>query len=271
MVVKKEGLYEGYYKSNMGIIRDNYLKKNFDWLHCIDGFERLGKSTLAIQTCLEIDPTFDLNRICFSPKQYLNAVENAKKGQAILYDEAGTGLFSRQAMDAVNIVINKVLMTVGAKNIFHCMVLPNFFALDRNVAQYRVTSLAHIYRRGHFQFYSRKRLQIIAEKRSFYVQRPNFVGRWGDYNPFKKEYERLKQKYLKAYFDSERLPDRIGVQGLESISKKVLKNVADYSNEWRGQQKIDAGLIMHDFQVNKDNANRIKKLVERSIKAKDSK
>ncbi len=92
------GLYPGFYKHNIGRIKGRYLNNNYDWVHAITGYEGLGKTTLGIQTCLEVDPDFDLSKVCFTPKQYLNAVEVSRKRKAILYDEAGTGLFSREAI-----------------------------------------------------------------------------------------------------------------------------------------------------------------------------
>src|SRR3990167_4732325 len=104
MTVKgRVGLYEGFFTKNLDIVKNYFLKKNFDWVNAIDGFERIGKSTLAIKACLYVDPTFDLSRVCFSPEQYQNAALNARKERAILYDEAITGLFSKEAQSRINV------------------------------------------------------------------------------------------------------------------------------------------------------------------------
>ena len=270
MAVEGEELliHKGFLKSNLELIRKDYLNKQYDWVMVIDGFEGVGKSTLAIQVCKEIDPTFDLTRVCFTPRQYLNSVENAKKRTSILYDEAGTGLFSREAMTLTSRILNKVMMTVRDKNLFHCLVLPSFFQLDKNIRENRATSLLHVYARGRFSFYSRKRLKMISIKNYYAAQRPNFYGTFPKTNPYKRQYEIFKRQYLKNFFATQGLADEVGTQRLNQIIGQVKRSIKLYSKEWRGQVVVDRSLIMHDFELGRGNADKVKKIVQRTLNSK---
>lgn len=258
-------LHDGFLKQNIALIKKRYLNRHYDWVNVIDGFEGTGKSTFAIQICQEIDPSFNLTRVCFTPRQYLSAVENARKRTAILYDEAGTGLFSREAMSATSIILNKVMMTVRSKSLFHCIVLPNFFKLDQNIRENRTASFLHVYNRGKFAFYSRKRLRIISVKGYYAAQRPNFYGTFSKVNPYKRQYEIFKQRYLKNFFATQGLADEVGPRKLNQIIRDVKKNWKLYAKDWRGSIVVDRSLVMHDFELGRGNADKVKKIVQRML------
>lgn len=262
-------LYKGYYTKNLDRINAWYLHKNFDWVHSIDGFERLGKTTLGVKTCIYLDPSFSVNQVCFTPDQYMAVCETIKKGKAVLYDEAGTGLFSREAMQRKTIAINKMLMTIGSKRLFHCILLPNFLKLDGNIAENRVMSLCHVTWRGEFKFYSRKRLRIIAQENNFFAQRPNFTGKFPDKNKADgfdwAEYEKRKRSYLKDFFMKEYGISDLAASTLEQIIEKVKLNPGRYSNEWRGKKHLDKALLRHDFGLSMHDAEKVKKVVQRYL------
>ena len=71
------------------------LKKDDDYVFVVDGGERAGKSTFGIQVGRYVDKDLKLSRVCFTPEEFRNAVIKAKKGDCIIYDEAGKGLSSK--------------------------------------------------------------------------------------------------------------------------------------------------------------------------------
>ena len=54
---------DGYLKSNLDIVKKD-VKKDFDAFIIIAGREGYGKSTLASQVALYLDPTYNLSRCC---------------------------------------------------------------------------------------------------------------------------------------------------------------------------------------------------------------
>jgi len=195
---------DGYLKSNLDAIL-KIVKKDWDFVFCLDGMEGGGKSTFAIQMALYLDPTLTLDRIVFDAQDFEKEVINAKKYQAVIYDEAITGLYSREAMQHINTTLTKLLAQIRQKNLFIFVIIPTFFDLDKYVAMWRSRGLFHIYtkdfNRGYFVFYDHeKKKNLYAKGKKFYnyhLQKPNFKGRYTKYNPFLKAYQKKKFQSLK--------------------------------------------------------------------------
>lgn len=196
-------LRQGYAKAK------NVVSKDWDWVMLIDGGEGAGKSVIAQQGAHEVDPTINLERITFTPEEFKTAVINAKKYQAIIYDEAYTGLSSRGTMSDINKTLVSMLAEIRQKNLFVFIVMPTFFDLDRYVAIWRSRGLIHVYTdkgygRGYFSYYNKdkkKNLYILGKKFYDYKKpRPNFRGRFtNQYVVNEEEYRKKKLKALSEH------------------------------------------------------------------------
>jgi len=182
------------------------LKEDWDMIFCYDGYEGSGKSTKAIQDAFYCDPTLTLERITFTPDDFKKQIIKAQQYQAVVYDEAYTGLSSRSAMSRVNKTLVQMLAEIRQKNLFVFVVMPTFFDLDKYVALWRTRALVHVYspgnfERGYFAFYNidkKKDLYINGKKYYSYSKpKPNFIGRFTKYFPLDKtEYRRKKKQSL---------------------------------------------------------------------------
>lgn len=193
-------------------------KEDKDYIICIDGRERTGKSTLATQIARYVDPTFNLSRMVFTPEEFKNAIFNAKRGQAIIYDESFSGLSSRGALSPINKYLVGLMMQMGQKNLFVILVLPTFYLLDGYAAMFRTRLLIHVYenkkgQRGFFRLYSYKKkklLYLFGKKTYSYAPRirgvpiyTRFRGKFfknfalGDEKEYKK-YQKKKEEALKV-------------------------------------------------------------------------
>ena len=203
----KDYYMDGYLKKNLDLIKDKVCNDEWDWVFIIDGVERGGKSHLAQQIAYYLDPGFDTSRIVFTPEEFVNAVVNAKKNQAIIFDEALRGLSARSAISQINRAIVRMMAEMGQKNLFIFIVLPSFFDLDRITALHRARTLIHVYtdnrmNRGRFLFFNankKKRLYLLGKKTYNYnVIESNFFGTYKEnYVIDKKLYEKLKLNALK--------------------------------------------------------------------------
>lgn len=179
----KEFYMDGYLKENLDTAK-SVVKKDWDMLFIVDGEEGCGKSVLAMQMAYYLDPTLTLDRIVFTPREFRLAVKNGKSGQAIVYDEAYTGLSSRAAMTLINRTLVKLVAECRQKNLFVFVVMPAFFDLDKYVTLWRGRALIHVYskafERGFFEFYNkdRKKSLYVTGKKfySYYHVKPNFRG-----------------------------------------------------------------------------------------------
>lgn len=198
---------DGYLDSNLGTAV-RILPKDWDMISLVDGGEGSGKSVIAQQIAKRVDPTLNLSRIVFTPEDFRAAVVAAKKFEAVIYDEAYTGLSSRSAMSYVNRALVSMLAEIRQKNLFIVVVMPTFFDLDKYVALWRSRFLIHVYtaenfERGYFAFYNadkKKDLYVNGKKYySYAMPRPNFTGRFPNhYTVDETEYKKKKLDSLKA-------------------------------------------------------------------------
>lgn len=216
---KKEVSYylEGWVKDRFDrkVIPDLH-KKDKDCVIAIDGKEGAGKSWLGLQWCKYIDPTFNLDRVVFTPEEFRDAIYKAKKGQAVMFDEAFTGFSSRAALSGVNRTLISLMMQIRQKNLFVVIILPTFFLLDKYISIFRTRVLVHVYesggRRGYFRLFSgkNKRLLILdkASRTYSYGVKTKKKGRF--YGVFAlgdgKEEEKYRDKKLKALELAEKNP-----------------------------------------------------------------
>ena len=196
---------DGYMKKNLDTAKD-VIKKDWDMIFVYDGYEGSGKSTKACQDAFYCDQTLTFDRYAFNSKQFKQVVHRAEPYQAVIYDEAYSGLSSRGAMSKINKSLVSMLTEIRQKNLFVFIVLPCFFDLDKYVALWRSRALVHVYtgdkfQRGFFEFYNmdrKKELYIKGKKMyEYYVTKPNFRGRFTKHFPLDMdEYKKLKLSAL---------------------------------------------------------------------------
>lgn len=128
----------------------NMKKKNKDKVYIVDGMERGGKSTWAIQQACWLEPSLMdnkeefLSRIVFTPEDFYKVCRTVKNG-VIIFDEAFRGFASRSAMSKVNKKLILTLMEMGQHNNIVFIILPRIFMLDIYPAMLRSNALFNIY------------------------------------------------------------------------------------------------------------------------------
>jgi len=227
MVVIKNGGREFYVDDrlhkNIQKVKEKVNGKDEDYFFIIDGAEGSGKSVLAQQLAMVVDPTFSLDRMVFNSKDFTSAILGASKGQAVVFDEAFRGLSSRGALSEVNKLLVGLMMECRQKNLIVFVVLPSFFLLDKYVAMHRAKGLFHVYRkegkRGFWMFFNSHKMKILYLKGkalySYKVPKTHFVGRFYDqYTIDEVEYRKKKHEQLlnsghvtkaEGYFDERNL------------------------------------------------------------------
>lgn len=193
-------------RENLDELKHKVKMKDEDCVLVIDGYESDGKSVLGLQIGRYLDENLSLNNICFSAKEFSDAIDNAKKGDCIIFDEAFKGLSSRSSMSEVNNILVGKMMQMRQLNLFVLIILPTIFMLDKYVALFRSKALFHVYRyqgqRGYWTLFNRqkKKLLYLLGKKTFDYSRPRtgFGGRFTDYYTIpEQEYRDKKLKALK--------------------------------------------------------------------------
>jgi hypothetical protein len=189
-------------------VRKSVEKKDNDYVFIVDGEEGSGKSVFAMQLGKYLDPTLNLDRVCFTPDEFIKSINDAKKSQCIIYDEAYTGLSSRASLSEINNLLVGMMMEMRQKNLYIIIVMPTYFLLDKYVAVWRAKGLFHVYlrqgRRGFWIFFNKKKKKILylsIGKRvySYSGAKSSFKGRFLEKYPLdEKLYREKKKKALKT-------------------------------------------------------------------------
>lgn len=153
---------------------DHLIKANkFKWdgIILIDGIEGSGKSTLASQCAYYLNPTYSVNDIVFTSDQFIQAVDNAKVGAVIHWDEFALVGMSVDAITKIQKTIVKKMVTIRKKRLYIILVIPFIFQLKDYFA-IRTRFLLHTYtpdgiKRGYIKYYNydaKKKLYFKGRK-----------------------------------------------------------------------------------------------------------
>lgn len=197
---------DGYLKSNLDILKADVYDDN-DCLIIVGGREGSGKSVFCQTIASYLDPTLTLDRICFTPKEFINAVVKAEKYQAVIFDEAVTGVMADSWSKHINKMLKQVMMQVRQKNLFIFLCVPSpfeigkYYMLHRASAYFRTRKIA----KGEFNFYAYNekrltKLYVEGKKEYEYVVSPNFYGDFHKYYAVDEvAYRAKKLKALEVY------------------------------------------------------------------------
>jgi hypothetical protein len=223
---KEDGFYmEDILKTNLDLLIKN-IKDDWDFTILISGGGnvRMGKSVLAQQIAYYIwseikrlyghDNPFNLQ-----DNYSFRGSEHIKKGKALgenypysllIFDEAGSDLESRKVMTKQTRELLDFFRECGQYNLFHILVLPDFFELPKGIAMTRSTCLIDVFTssdeegkfvRGYYNFYNKqnkKMLFLKGKKYLDYKAHPyNFHGKFTNFYPLPEaEYRQMKRDAL---------------------------------------------------------------------------
>jgi len=182
-----------------------------------------GKSVFTMQNGFYgSEGRLSLNEVCFSPKDFREAVINAKKYSHVIFDEAFRGFSGRASMSQTNRILVKMLNEIRQKNLTVWIVIPSVWDLDAYVSKHRTRGLFHIYtsrekRRGFFRFYNKTTVLYWlgnTKNKYRYPRSANFFGRFTNNYPLdesayrRKKYAALKEGKDDDVYKSERFRDQ---------------------------------------------------------------
>jgi len=204
-------------------------QKNVDRVYIVDGRERIGKSSFAIQQMCFLEPELledkeeFIKRICFTAEEFNKVVRETQNG-VVVFDEAFRGLSSRASLSKINKKLIQTLMEMGLNNNIVFIVLPSIFLLDIYPALLRSDGLFHIIedkktKRRAFYCYNRSDKNKLWQKgarKGWYYPNPKMRGRFygifpqsEKYKEFGDIYDKKKQDVFKREEEEEQKIPRI--------------------------------------------------------------
>jgi len=139
-----------------------------DFIMLITGQTRSGKSTLAMEMAMLMDPEFEMERqVLFDMKELGKRIYESK-GKVFILDEAIFDAFNREAMSMMNRWLIKIFTVCAERNHVIIMIIPKINWLDKPVKE-----------RISFMFYTMKQYTTQGIVRGIYK-----AYDWTDFNPF---------------------------------------------------------------------------------------
>jgi len=185
---------------NLELVNEK-VKNDFDAVILIVGPERMGKSTLANNAACVLDTHMTTGRMVWSTAHLRWAIAHAKPYSCILQHEGANTWLSMDANKAENRKMVRSFMQIGEKNLKIIILIPDVAMIQRYLKQFRALALLRVTTRGHFKFYSRKRIKQIHLQQStkkVIWPKENFRGYYrkpSPETPFWEEYHRLDHEF----------------------------------------------------------------------------
>lgn len=160
---------------NLDVYKYFVEKQDEDFVLIVDGKVGYGKSTVSMQIAKQLDPTFCLDDVCFTPEQWHERIQyfidNNIKRKALVFDEAMEGLSARSFATFVNRNMIRTLTKIRYLNLYHILVCYSIFDMDKPIALHRSHALIHVYKdglqKGRFTFFNEKKktfLYLVGKK-----------------------------------------------------------------------------------------------------------
>ena len=262
-------------------IRSRLYDQNKNWICVICGATGTGKSYSALRLAQMIDPTFTIDRCCFSAEEFLKLLNSGtlRTGNVIILDEAGVGLPARQWYDICNKSINYVLQTFRRENIALIMTTPALSFID---IQARI--LSHCYIDTQKIDREKKRVLVKIKEVQFNPQMGKIYYKY--YRKGKqvlnhtsiekpslemiKSYEAKKKQFSKSLYvqamENVREMTPKPKMSIEKIVEEILKNPKPYLRTVKHKAVVRLQPITLDYGVGDSIASRIKYTLEKNYK-----
>jgi len=122
------------YKTSIFISRlKSRLKNRQHFIVLIVGRPGSGKSYTALRIAELVDENFTLENVAYTPKEFISLVKNRREGSAIVFDEAGVAIYSREWQKKINRAFAKLIQVLRYKCLGIIFTTPHALFLDKAV------------------------------------------------------------------------------------------------------------------------------------------
>lgn len=269
-------------KLYVGRIRHRLHFQNKNWLSIVCGETGSGKSYSALSLGEDIGKVF----IVFTSLEFMTLLNSGRlrRGNVIIFDEAGVGMSSREWYSTQNKVLGSVLQTFRNMNVAVIFTTPNLSFVD-----VQARKLFHAYLETAYLDYEEcvsylkaYDIQVNSRLDKIYYKHPKFTDHDGSvsvmthfavHKPSEsmiEYYEKLKGDYTKRLNQKALLDLQGGAPKRPKIDeaaiiKDILSKQDKFVKVYANRRFVDWTLVSSEYRVGRDSANRIKKRVEQSI------
>lgn len=266
-------------------IKDRVYRKNKNLLMIFTGETGSGKSYSALRLAEQINQNFTVDNVVFTVEDFIDAVDTARKGDVILFDELGIGAYRRNWYTMQNKALNYVAQLFRFKNLIVLSTSPFKKLVDTGlISLYHLQAETvkifpekqlcecKIFRLQYnevmdkmYRHYLKVRTQngVFALSR-FYFKHPS-KELAEKYEQKKKQYWKQIRDELRAEFE-EKKNKKGGRINYDEIVDEVYKNYKVYLTKWGKRTIISYKDIAADFDISYHSAQKVKVKVERMLR-----
>lgn len=251
-----------------------------------------GKSYAALAISEKTDPTFTIDRVCFSLEEFLVQLRSGlPKGAALILDEAAISANARNWFSIQNKLLNYIFVTFRSSNLTTFLCLPHSTMLDsqaRKLLHFSIEPVTINKAEG----YSRLKilsLQSAPWHTNIYQHHKKAYGSVDGSDvrrvrvtrvrcplpslALRKAYELKKQKFrdeLEASIQAEltqskERADNNKSKDYSSQVEEIIANPQPYEKTYSGRTFLDLQLIKDHFKVGSGTGRRIKAKAEQKL------
>jgi len=218
---------------------NNVHQRDLNATFVIIGTPGRGKSTLGLKISEDFDPSFSVDRVCYSVVDMVRLLarkgrEALKPGSVILFDEIVNeqGGYSRTALSRHNQVMNFVIANMRARRLILIICLPKFTQLDKDIREVGLT--------GVFQMLSIDRKRNLSKSKYKWISVDEMTS--NNFTPYPRivDQENLKKYKVTALWfgkPSKELEKAYKTKKFEYMAEKVEKWLGMLVDE-KGEAKL---------------------------------
>ena len=223
----------------------------------------IGKSYLLLKLFSAIDPTFNVDRVCWDYPQFHKTIQRLRRGHCVMLDESAWAVHMRDWYQQVNRAIVKLLQT------WRFMMIPlgistiNANLLDKTVRRYLLTFKLVVTDRGYAKIY---RIQASQFQDEIYH---HGLGELYAGLPDKElvdAYEAKKAKYQKEQYRLDALKITKKQQMEKPIEELIMEGLQHLTEVTNEKGKIKKFRLMRLLHISEWKARFVKEGMEQALK-----
>lgn len=237
------------------------LEKRFNVVILICGMAGVGKSYSSMSLCKEMDPSFNVDRVCFSHTDIFSQVDKLEKKNWLVIDEpALSGIASKRTwINEAQQALVDLIESFRFKNLGVCFNTISSQLLDKTIRELLCHYLILIMDRGYGKVYAIEPSQFDSKVRTPYLGDAYFELPPQD---LIEAYETKRAAFIKSrYFKS--LNEVTAKESSASTFRDILEAAKNHLEELRNKDgRIDTAMIQDVLGVGKDRSYHIKRRLE---------
>jgi hypothetical protein len=124
------------------------IKGGYSPIVMVTGNEGAGKSTYVLTQAPLVSPTFSVDDVCFTTEAFVDRNKVKSRGESIVDDEAGHGLFKQEWYNSWQKTVYKLAQVQRKRQVIWWLVIPHKDDLNSSFQRRRVDYWVDIYTKG---------------------------------------------------------------------------------------------------------------------------